>query len=79
MTISRNVSITENIVAKNTPMKLTIAQKKSVIVFSRHIDLFGLTTPVQNRTNFLVRFFSSLTKENVSSIFLLDNWTHHAS
>lgn len=30
-------------------MKLTIAQKKSVIVFSRHNDLLDLTTPGKER------------------------------
>lgn len=37
--------LTENIVAKNTPMILTMAQKKSVIVFNLHIDRFDFTTP----------------------------------
>ena len=37
--------LTENIVAKNTPMKLTIAQKKSVIVLNLHIDRLDFTTP----------------------------------
>jgi len=42
---------TENIVAKNTPMKLTMAQKKSVIVLSRHIDRFDLTVPAHTITH----------------------------
>lgn len=44
MGIKKHVN-TENIVAKNMPMKLTMAQKKSVIVLRRHIDLFDLTVP----------------------------------
>jgi len=32
-------------------MKLTMAQKKSVIVLSRHIDRFDLTTPAQNASS----------------------------
>lgn len=44
---------TENIVAKNTPMRLTMAQKKSVIVFSRHIDRLDFTTPAIGMTSSL--------------------------
>lgn len=41
----QNHDITENIVAKNTPMKLTMPQKKSVIVLKRQIDRFDFTSP----------------------------------
>ena len=46
-----NENLTENMVEKNTPMKLIIAQKKSVMVLSRHIDLFDFTTPEQPHIN----------------------------
>lgn len=39
--------ITKNIVEKNTPMKFTIAQKKSVIVLNRHNDFLDFTTPTK--------------------------------
>ena len=42
--------LTENIVAKNTPIKLTMAQKKSVIVFSRQMDRLDFTTPKDKDT-----------------------------
>lgn len=47
MTKGKNEKLTENMVEKNTPMKLIIAQKKSVIVLSRHIERFDFTTPKQ--------------------------------
>lgn len=40
-----NFEITENIVVKNTPMKLTMAQKKSMIVLNLHIERLDLTKP----------------------------------
>lgn len=58
-----NDAITENIVAKNTPMKFTIAQKKSVTVFSRHIDRFDFTTPEQQEMNKMLAFSQEYTVE----------------
>ena len=57
-----NENLTENMVEKNTPMKLTIAQKKSVMVLSRHIDRFDFTTPEQPQMNKC----STLYEERVS-------------
>jgi hypothetical protein len=42
-------------VEKNTPMRFTIAQKKSVIVLSRHMDRLDFNTPDNKDTTTLLK------------------------